>query len=70
MIIPIEVRLCEKRTMNDKADIGETVKKQIAEQLSQFLLVKNKTPDSVSITVRYPESIAMINISINCESEV
>lgn len=45
-------------------DYGEEVKKRVAEQLAQFLLLKGKKPDRVTLTVEYHETVAKINIDV------
>ena len=45
-------------------DYGEEVKKRVAEQLAQFLLLKDKKPEHVTLTVEYHETIARLNIDV------
>lgn len=46
-------------------DYGEEVKKKIAKELVPFLLLKNKKPERVTVTVQYHESTAKLNIDID-----
>lgn len=51
--------------MTPGTDYGEAVKKRVAEQLAQFLLLKGQKPESVVVTVIYHETVAKINIDID-----
>lgn len=51
--------------MTPETDYGEAVKKRVAEQLAQFLLLKDQKPERVVVTVIYHETVTRINIDVD-----
>lgn len=51
--------------MPNETDYAEIIKQKVAEQLANFLLLKNTKPEKVWLTVHYRESDAKIEINLN-----